>query len=83
MYFSKIVRYLTKMFKGGSQEKFKGVVFTFTTEARIYFLNLCKAFTTVFLLYYFDPLLPIWIEIDISGFTISAIFLQAQAKAKH
>lgn len=77
MGFSRIVRGLTNMLKGGTQGKFKRVPFTFTPEARTAFLNLRKAFTTAPLLRHFDPLLPIRMETDVSGFAISAIISQA------
>ncbi len=71
------------MIKGGTQEKFKGVPFTFTTEARASFLNLRKVFTIALLLRHFDPLLPICMETDASGFVISAIILQAHPETGH
>ena len=83
MGFSRIVGGLTDMLKGGTQGKFKGVPFTFTPEARISFLNLRTAFTTAPLLRHFDPLLPIRMESDASGFAISAILSQAHPETGH
>ena len=57
--------------------------FIFTPEARLPFLNLRKAFTTVSLLRHFDPLLPTCMEIDASGFVISAIILQPHPETGH
>ena len=71
------------MLKGGTQGKFKEVPFTFTPQARVSFLNLCKAFTTAPLLRHFDLLLPIRMETDASGYAISAIILQAHPKTRH
>lgn len=71
------------MLKGGTQGKFKRVTFTFTTEARTSFLNLREAFTTAPLLRHFDPLLPIRMETDVSGFAISAILSQAHPETGH
>ncbi len=71
------------MLKGGTQEKFKGVPFAFTPEVRASFLNLRIAFTTVLLLRHFDPLLPIRMETDASGFAISAIISQAHPETGH
>ena len=71
------------MLKKQTQGKFKGVPFTFTPEARASFLNLCKAFTTAQLLRHFDPLLPIRMEKDASGFAISAIILQTHPETGH
>ncbi len=81
--FSRIVGGLTDMLKGGTQGKFKGVPFTFTPEARTSFLNLRTAFTTAPLLRHFDPLLPIRMESDASGFAISAILSQAHPETGH
>lgn len=71
------------MLKGGTQRKFKAVPFTFTPEARISFLNPRTAFTIALLLRHFDPLLPIRMESNASGFAISAIFSQAHPETGH
>ncbi len=76
MGFSRIVGGLTGILTGGTQRKFKGVPFDLTLEARTSFCNLQKTFTTASLLRHFDPLLPIRIETDASGFAISAILSQ-------
>ena len=83
MGFSRIVRELIDMFKNRTQEKLKGVLFTFTLEVRRSFLNLHTAFTTATILTYFDPLLPIYIELDSSSFAISAIFSQVKPNIRH
>ena len=77
MRFSRIVIGLTGMLIGGTQEKFKGISFVFTSEARISFPNLQKAFTTAPLLWNFDPLLAIRMETDASSFAIQGILSQA------
>ena len=83
MGFSRIVGGLTGMLTGGTQGKFKGVPFDLTLEARTSFCNLQKAFTTAPLLRHFDPLLPIRMETDASGFVISAILSQAHPETRH
>ena len=60
------------MLKGGTQGKFKEVPFTFTPQARVSFLNLCKAFTTAPLLLHFDPLLPICKGVNLVAYTNSS-----------
>ena len=81
--FSRIVTRLRNIFKGRIQGKFKRVLFTFTSEVRTSFLNLRTAFITASLLRHFDPLLPIRIESDFSGFAISAILSPAHPETKH
>ncbi len=71
------------MLKGGTQGKFKRVRFTLIPQARVSFLNLCKAFTTAPLLRHFDPLLPICMETDASGFGNPAIISQAYPETRH
>ena len=83
MGFSRIVRGLSDMLKGGTQGKFKGVPFTFTPEARTSFLNLRTAFTIASLLRHFDPLLLIRMGLYTSGFAISAILFQAHPQTRH
>ena len=83
MGFSRIVTGLTNMLKDGSQRKFKGVTFTFTSEAITSFVNLHKAFTTSLLLRHFDPLLTICIKLDALDFAIFVILSQAQPETRH
>ena len=83
MGFSRIVTRLTNMLKDGTQEKFKGVLFTFTLKVRTSFLNLRIAFTTVPLQRHFDPLLSIRMELNTSSFAISAIFSQVHPETGH
>lgn len=83
MGFSKIVWGLTNMLKDRTQGKFKEMPFKFTAKAGTSFLNLRTAFTTAPLLRHFDPLLPIRIESDASGFAISAILSQAHLETGH
>ena len=83
MGFSRIVTGLTDMFKGGTQGKFKGALFTFTLEARTSFVNLRTACTTSPLLTHFNPLLTICMESDVSGFAIFAILSQAHPETVH
>ncbi len=83
MGFSRIIGRLTDILKRRTQGKFKGVPFDFTPEARASFLNLRIAFTTAQLLWHFDPLLPICIETDDSGFAILAIVSQAHLGTRH
>lgn len=83
MGFSRIVGGLTGMLTGGTQGKFKGVPFVLTSEARTSFHNLQKAFTTAPLHRHFDPLLPIRMETDASGFAISAFLSQAHPETGH
>ena len=71
------------MLKEGTQRKFKGVPFTFTPETRTLFLNLHTAFITAPLLSHLDPLLPIRMESDASGFAISVILSQAHPETRH
>ena len=83
MGFSRIVGGLTDMLKDGAQGKFKRVPFTFTPEAQTAFQNLRTAFTTAPLLHHFDPLLPICMELDTSGFAISVILFQTHPGTGH
>ncbi len=76
MSFSRIVGGLTVKLKRETQGKFNGVPFIFTLEARVFSLNLCKAFTVALLLQHFDHLLPICKETNAVGFAISAIMSQ-------
>ena len=71
------------MLQGKTHGKFKEVPFTFTPEARTSFAKLRTAFTTAPLLRHFDPLLPIRMELDASGFAIFAILSQAHSKTRH
>ena len=80
---SRIVNGLIGILTRRIQRKFKEVLFILTLEARTFFCNLQKRFTTALFLWQFDPLLPIWMKTDVSGFAIFAILPQAHLGTGH
>lgn len=83
MRFSRIVRRLIDMLKDGTQSKSREVLFTFILKAKISFLNLYTAFTTLPLLKHFDLLLLISMELNVLGFAILAILFYAYLQIRH
>ena len=77
-YFSKIAAPLNKLTEGvksgaKSQKRDEAKHVTFNAEALQSFNSLRLAFTTAPVLRYFDPLRPIRVETDASGYALSGI----------
>ena len=75
VYFLWIVWTLTTLLVGGKVGWFLKL-FELTKEVQATFKELKMAFTTAPVLWHYNTNLPVWLETDISGFTISRILSQ-------
>ena len=80
--FSPIAASLTGILQGGQKSKFKGH-FALNPETRSAFETLRETFISAPILRHFDPLLPIRIETDASGFALSGILSQFNPNTGH